>query len=283
MKPDNIFLIADPALPTGERVKVLDFGIAKFTAESGGKKTTVGLVLGTPQYMSPEQCDGREKLSDRVDVYSLGVIFYELLAGVPPFRSDSSAVLLRQHIVRPPPPLADRAPHASRELHALVHEMLAKEAGERPSMVEVAARLEGTPSHATSVVRALRWMRRYRLAALVAAMALLGGVAFWRAKRARHAAEVSPSVQRLDSPTPAAPPAPPAALESAPLPPLAPVDAPRPAAGQRKQLARPITKPRPKISDARQPSVPPVPPVTAPAPASRKPSPITNSDIEPDR
>ena len=72
LKPENIFLSEDPEAPGGERVKILDFGIAKFVNGDQGKQTSTGMVLGTPKYISPEQCDGREHLSGKADVYSLG-------------------------------------------------------------------------------------------------------------------------------------------------------------------------------------------------------------------
>ena len=103
LKPDNIVVAATPA---GLRVKVLDFGIAKLrdlpvTADS---LTQTGTVIGTPRYMSPEQCMG-EELDGRSDIYGLGVILYEMLSGVVPFNSPSLTALIMQQVTQAPPSL----------------------------------------------------------------------------------------------------------------------------------------------------------------------------------
>ncbi|MEG7679915.1 protein kinase, partial [Listeria monocytogenes] len=83
LKPENVILVRDPEAPGEERTKLLDCGIAKFL-DSPQRMTTAGMVMGTAFYMSPEQCLGTEKLDDKADVYSLGVVLYELLSGAPP-------------------------------------------------------------------------------------------------------------------------------------------------------------------------------------------------------
>jgi serine/threonine protein kinase len=141
LKPENIFIVKDSEAAGGERAKILDFGIARLEDPSGeGRRTTAGVAIGTPTYMAPEQCEGSATINDRVDVYALGVMSFELLTGAPPFVSDSMAAVLRMHIVRPPPPLPANIPT---ELAALITQMLGKEAKERPSMAEVVTRLEG--------------------------------------------------------------------------------------------------------------------------------------------
>ena len=96
LKPVNVMLISDPDTPDGERVKILDFGIAKVAAAPGDQALTrVGTSLGTPAYMSPEQCKSARDVSDRSDVYSLGIILFEILAGEHPFaeaRADSASI-----------------------------------------------------------------------------------------------------------------------------------------------------------------------------------------------
>jgi serine/threonine-protein kinase len=89
LKPDNVFLVPDSELPSGERVKLLDFGIAKLAFGDGNAShTTTGTVMGTPTYMSPEQCRGAGSVDHRADLYSLGCVAYEMLCGQPPFVAD---------------------------------------------------------------------------------------------------------------------------------------------------------------------------------------------------
>jgi eukaryotic-like serine/threonine-protein kinase len=86
LKPDNLFLVRDYRDVSGENVKVLDFGIAKLgigTSRSVSVKTRTGSVTGTPAYMSPEQCRGTKEVDHRTDIYALGVILYEMVAGRP--------------------------------------------------------------------------------------------------------------------------------------------------------------------------------------------------------
>jgi eukaryotic-like serine/threonine-protein kinase len=107
MKPDNIFLSQKGGRLTP---KILDFGIAKVSGEEGGVNLTqAGAIFGTPLYMSPEQAKGAP-LDHRTDIYSVGVILYELLTGRVPFKADSQVQLLSAHITIPPPSFAEVAP-----------------------------------------------------------------------------------------------------------------------------------------------------------------------------
>ncbi len=140
LKPDNIMLVKDPDTPSGERAKILDFGIAKLDqAEGGTRNTTTGVSLGTPTYMAPEQIEGQSAPTDRIDVYAFGVILFELLAGEAPFVSDSTGGILRQHLIKEPPPLPT---HVPADLQALVRRALAKEASERPSMAQIVEQID---------------------------------------------------------------------------------------------------------------------------------------------
>lgn len=173
LKPDNLMLVRDPEVPGGERTKLLDFGIAKLAAEyqsaGGNLRTKTGTVIGTPIYMAPEQCDGAKDATDRADVYSLGVMLFEALAGRPPFNADGWGRLMVMHMSETPPSVRELAPEVPQGLAELVHAMLAKAPAQRPSMGEVAARLEelGAPKEqltkeaAASAGTATATARRY--------------------------------------------------------------------------------------------------------------------------
>jgi serine/threonine-protein kinase len=147
LKPENVFVIRDPEAASGERAKILDFGIAKLSEEQQGQgalvKTAAGTMLGTPLYMSPEQCDGMASVDGKSDVYSLGVLLFEMLTGEPPFSGLSVNAVMLKHVSAPVPQIRDRNPLVPDPLGHLLRRMMAKEASERPSMAEVAGELEG--------------------------------------------------------------------------------------------------------------------------------------------
>ena len=141
LKPDNVMLVPEPVAPGGERVKLLDFGIAK-VADSGLSKTKSSVVMGTPLYMSPEQCAGAGRVDDKSDVYSLGCVLYEMLAGRPPFLSDGGGEVLGMHLFKEPPPLRAFAPKVPEDVAVLVQGLLVKNKQTRLAMAHVVKELD---------------------------------------------------------------------------------------------------------------------------------------------
>lgn len=140
LKPSNVMLVRDSAVPRGERVKVLDFGIAKLL-QGQAKETAPNAVMGTPQYMSPEQCRGAGGVDEKTDVYALGLMLFEMVAGRPPFIAEMPIEYIGQHAFREPPPLQSFAPTISDKLASFVHSLLIKDKTLRPLMRDVEAEL----------------------------------------------------------------------------------------------------------------------------------------------
>jgi serine/threonine-protein kinase len=143
LKPDNVFLVQRGDDP--EFVKVLDFGIAKLlgpdTKDGGAgaaklaSKTRTGAIIGTPMYMSPEQCRG-VAVDERSDIYSLGVIGYQMLTGKVPFEAEGLGELLLKHMTEPPQPLRELVPTLPENVERAVLRALAKEPDKRQARVE---------------------------------------------------------------------------------------------------------------------------------------------------
>jgi serine/threonine-protein kinase len=133
LKPDNLFVVPDPNMPSGERVKVLDFGIAKLAArgDAGSMRTQTGMLMGTPLYMSPEQCRGTKQVDFRSDIYSLGLMIYQMLAGEPPFVSEGIGELFHMHMNVRQQPLGERVPSLPGGLSAAIDKALEKEPADR--------------------------------------------------------------------------------------------------------------------------------------------------------
>jgi serine/threonine-protein kinase len=133
LKPDNIFLVPNELLPGGIQVKLLDFGIAKLADErASGFRTQTGVLIGTPAYMSPEQCMGRSDLDHRTDLYSVGCIMFHMLCGRPPFYSDQgTGVMIAMHLRDPVPDPRTLAPHLPQPLVAIMLRLLEKDPAAR--------------------------------------------------------------------------------------------------------------------------------------------------------
>ncbi len=129
LKPDNIILLQRGR--ERDFVKLLDFGIAKLTGGSaaGSHRTRTGIVMGTPAYMSPEQCEGRDSVDLRTDVYALGIVIYEMLTGRVPFQGDGYGEILVQHLTQRPVP-----PSQFRMLPAHVEVVVLKALEKRPDL-----------------------------------------------------------------------------------------------------------------------------------------------------
>jgi len=140
LKPDNVFLVVDPE-QREERTKVLDFGIAKLadTGSSAPVKTHAGLIMGTPTYMSPQQCRGAGQVDHRADIYSLGCMLFEMVCGRPPFVGEGFGDLLHAHMTLAPPSPRQLAAELPGPLEQLILRMLAKAEADRPQSMEAVA------------------------------------------------------------------------------------------------------------------------------------------------
>jgi serine/threonine-protein kinase len=133
LKPDNIFLCED-ADGSIRDCKVLDFGVSKLTvadAATTGDITLSGNVVGTPEYMAPEQVRAGRHADHRIDIYSLGVVFYEMLAGRPPFVGEHFSGLMLDIMQRDPPQLSSLRTDVPRRLAGVIHRALARDLDRR--------------------------------------------------------------------------------------------------------------------------------------------------------
>jgi serine/threonine-protein kinase len=204
MKPGNVMLMQTRS---GEDfVKVLDFGIAKLRDEHESSTTSAGAIVGTPNYLSPEQARG-DSPDARTDLYSLGCVLYELVAGRPPFVAPNPLAVVSAHLHQAPQPLGEVAPGVSQEYAAVVHRALAKNPADRfgsademrdallrlgepsiprrenPTVPELTGELQiANRDDFADFERQLRALKRARIAApvTVAVLLALGGLVFWR-------------------------------------------------------------------------------------------------------
>ncbi|MGH7604296.1 MAG: protein kinase domain-containing protein [Gemmatimonadaceae bacterium] len=172
IKPENILI-------SGGSAMVTDFGVAKAleasTQTGDGALTSAGIALGTPTYMAPEQITADRSTDARADIYSFGVVAYEMLTGLPPFEGSSTRSLVAAHLTTTPEPVERRRPDVPRPLAALVMRCLEKDPADRPeSAAQIAESLDRILSgeHVSPVV-APKHRDRRRLGAVIAVVAAI--------------------------------------------------------------------------------------------------------------
>src|SRR5215216_4079992 len=155
VKPQNVLLNGDG------QAKVMDFGIARSMDVKRGM-TTTGTVLGTSDYIAPEQAQG-QRVDEHTDVYSLGVVLYELLTGEVPFPGENFVAVAMRHINEPPPPIRAKRPDVSPRLEAAVHRAMAKDPHDRfQTMAELDACLAEVADGGVTLRNARVRVRRRR-------------------------------------------------------------------------------------------------------------------------
>ena len=232
LKPENVFLVQDRELASGERVKVLDFGIAKLSGTlTGPGPTTVG-AMGTPAYMAPEQWSDSSTVDWRADVYSLGCIVYEMAAGRPPFASASIAEACAKHLNDAPVSIRAFAPDVPAAIDALALRLLAKDPSRRIASIHLleqrfaelsttmpggdhgaiaydavaATQVSSTTLTGAASTTAIPAAPRRRLAPLLATAAVLvlavGATTAWRLRRPDGALPAAPTDPAAAPPRP---------------------------------------------------------------------------------
>jgi serine/threonine-protein kinase len=185
LKPENIFLVRDSEAQGGERTKIIDFGICKM-GSGDPTLTEAGAMIGTPVYMSPEQCRGSGDVDARSDIYAFGCLLFHMVTGRPPFIGDASGDLIVAHLQEEPPPAARFTPELPAEVDALLARCLAKEPSERfasmtalqvelgelAAVAEAAAPLAAAPPRTVPLGRGFRSVFDANLAAAATGSAL---------------------------------------------------------------------------------------------------------------
>jgi serine/threonine-protein kinase len=309
IKPDNVLISGGVAVVT-------DFGVAKAVSASTDAAqhtslTSMGVALGTPAYMAPEQATADPNVDHRADIYALGAMAYEMLTGRAPFAGRTAQATLAAHVIEEPDPIERRRPGLPPALAAMVMQCLAKRPADRPqSAAELKHTLDslGTPSQGTAPTQAVLAAapapaesrasgRRPRAVTLlvggIAALLLLAVGAFWARMPRAIGPEPGPSSQQALSPpiAGAAPPPETAARDSAPAtreraaprPPSAAPATPRGTRPLVPQIERvPFTPPtRGAAAAASEPPPAPTPQPVADTPASpvREPAPAATPPL----
>ena len=173
IKPENILLAerapVEEGVPAECACVVADFGIARaLDAAAGDHLTDSGVALGTPAYMSPEQAGGPSRVDGRGDIYALGCVLYEMLAGQPPFPGPTSQAILARHAVDPVPSLRTVRPGIPASVATAIEHALAKVPADRPATAGEFMREVDGAAHAPATRRSIAraWPRRVVLGAL---------------------------------------------------------------------------------------------------------------------
>jgi eukaryotic-like serine/threonine-protein kinase len=307
LKPDNVFLVPDPEVPGGERIKLLDFGIAKLAVDSSPSSnvTKTGAVMGTPTYMAPEQCRG-VTVDHRADLYALGCVIYELCCGRPPFVGEGSGDVLAAHIHLPVPPMAANDREIPPAVEQLVQHLLAKAPADRVQSAEELIRAidavttEGAtvatgPRRVVPIARAPsmttlsgsattsmllpRSRRRWPIAAFSVGVAAITVVIVALVMRGDDAPAVAshPAEPAVPSATPAAPAQPPAGSPQPAGAPAPPPAAPVPVPGASRDEPSPPAPP-PASEDRTASPAPAEPPAPEPSHGDLVPRPRDPAD-----
>jgi serine/threonine protein kinase/formylglycine-generating enzyme required for sulfatase activity len=271
VKPSNV-IVADDGWAT-----LTDFGLVK--AGEGTKLSTTGVIFGTPEYMSPEQAEGEEELDTRSDVYSLGVVIYEMFTGKVPFGGTTPLSVMRGHADRPPPRPSKVNPAISSAVEAVLLKALAKKRGERyQSAGEMAQALtaavetkaEPKVEKKAPAVRGGLPLWGWGVIALVVAL-VSGGALLWAIQGSKPVATPVPMVQAATSTATVTATATPMLLTDMPTPvptPLPPTGTPTSTSTLTK-----IPTPLPATATPVVPTPTPLPPTDTPVPPTDTPIP----------
>jgi len=208
VKPANLMVTYDGT------VKVVDFGIAKMMDDSETLRTATGSIMGTPSYMSPEQCKGQDT-GFRSDMYSLGCTFFQALTGKPPFEGDTAYTVMAKQISTPVPAISTMTSNVPERLCNITYTMMEKSPNNRYQSYEIllsvleaaregratgfaAAVVEAPPQPEPSATDARRRKLLYLLAAAVAVVLIL-----WLAQLGRRSGSEKPSADKADEEAPA--------------------------------------------------------------------------------
>ena len=199
IKPENILI-------EGERILVCDFGIARAVEAAGGASlTATGVIIGTPAYMSPEQASGAAVIDHRSDIYSLGCVLFEMLAGQPPFTGSTPQQFIAQHVAAPVPSLALLRPGVSLGIERVVERALAKVPTDRfataQALADALTRQQTSPTASRELITMVRRLvRSHRVGAAIVSAAVLVAIGWPWIRGQPRGASATDGALRLAAP-----------------------------------------------------------------------------------